>query len=83
MQAIKLRAYVDRDRKLSLQLPAEVPESDVEVIVLAPARADVREGRRHLEKQLCKLTANLRARRFKAEIDADGVEKRASSDRTP
>jgi len=78
MQAIKLHAHVDRDRKLSLQLPEEVPEGDVEVIVLAPARSDIRDTRQHLEMLLRKLAASSRVRLSKTEIDAHLAEERAS-----
>jgi len=81
MQAVKLRAHVDRDRKLSLQLPDEVPEGDVEVIVLAPERADARDRRQHLEDLFRKLAASRRARLSKVEIDAYLAAERASWER--
>lgn len=81
MQAIKLHAHVDSDRKLSLQLPNEVPEGDVEVIVLVPSHADVRDPRQHLETLLRKLAACSRTRLSKAEIDAYLAEERASWER--
>jgi hypothetical protein len=81
MQAIKLHAHVDRDRKLSLQLPDEVPEGDVEVIVLAPTPVDVRDRRQHLETLFRKLAASSRTRLSKAEIDAYLADERATWER--
>jgi hypothetical protein len=81
MQAIKLHARVDRDRRLSLQLPEDVPEGDVEVIVLAPARPDASACRQHLERLLDRLATNPRARLSKEQIDAQLAEERASWER--
>jgi len=69
MQAIKLNAHVDRDRKLLLQLPDEVPEGDVEVIVLAQQRVVWQDRKQHLEALLGKLAASSRTRLSKAQID--------------
>jgi len=38
MRAFKIQGYVEQDHTLSLQLPEEVPEGPVEVIVLIPER---------------------------------------------
>lgn len=81
MQVIKLHAHVDRDRKLSLQLPDEVPEGDVEVIVLAPAPVDAQDRRQHLETLLRKLASGSRTRLSKAQIDAYLAEERAGWER--
>lgn len=81
MQAIKLHARVDHDRKLSLQLPDDVPEGDVEVIVLAPERPAGDACREHLETLFRKLASSPRARMSKAEIDAYLVQERAAWER--
>jgi len=81
MQAVKLHAHVDRDRKLSLPLPVEVPEGDVEVIVLAPQRGAPGDRRQHLERLLGKLAASARVRLSKDEIDAYLAQERASWER--
>lgn len=83
MQAIKLSARVDRDRRISLQLPPEVPPTDVEVIVLVPEPAGDAEAaqRQHLEALFRRLDASVRARLSKEEIDAYLAEERASWER--
>jgi hypothetical protein len=40
MQAVKLKANVGRDHRIELELPAEIPEGEVEVIILASGPSD-------------------------------------------
>jgi len=81
MQAIKLHAHVDRDRKLSLQLPEDVPLGDVEVILLAPVRSDASACRQYLVRLMDRLAASPRIRLSKAQIDAHPAAERASWER--
>lgn len=80
MQAIKLSARVDPDHRISLELPPDVPETEVEVIVLVPEpdAAGENEQRRALEALFGRLDASGRPRRSKEEIDRDLEEERAS-----
>lgn len=82
MQAIKLNARVDCHRRLSLQLPAEVPEGEVEVIILAPSAGALNDRRRHLETLLGKLETHPRPRLSKSEIDAYLAQERVSWERS-
>lgn len=83
MQAIKPSARVNGDRRISLQLPPEVPLTDVEVIVLVlePAADADDEQRKHLEALFRRLDASARSRLSKEEIDAYLAEERASWER--
>jgi RNase H-fold protein (predicted Holliday junction resolvase) len=84
MEPIKLNARVGRDRRLSLQLPADVAEGEVvEVIVRTPAKGEAgeRPQREHLEAFLRRLAEGKRARLSKEEIDAYLAEERASWER--
>lgn len=84
MQPIKLNARVGRDRRISLQLPADVPEGEVvEVIVQTPATGEAgeRPQREYLEALLRRLAEGKRARLSKEEIDAYLAEERASWER--
>ena len=78
---VKLQARVDRDRKLSLQLPEIVPVGEVEVIVHAPTQARADDARQHLEALLSRVAASARSRPTQAEIDAYLAEERASWER--
>jgi hypothetical protein len=40
MQAIKLKANVGPDHRIELELPVEIPEGEVEVIILASEPSD-------------------------------------------
>lgn len=83
MQAIKLNAHVGRDRRVSVQLPEDMPEGEVEIIVLArgAAEADENTRRAYLETLLRRIAASDRPRRSKAEIDAYLAGERASWER--
>jgi hypothetical protein len=83
MQAIKLKARVGADRRISVELPPEVPETDVEVIVLVPGPETDRENeqRRALEALFRKLDAGGRPRLSKEEIDRYLEGERASWER--
>lgn len=64
MKALKLNANVDRSRRLVLELPEEIGEGPVEVIVLVP------ESRRPGASTLAEHLASLeRGHRTVAEID--------------
>jgi hypothetical protein len=84
MEPIKLNARVGRDRRISLQLPADVAEGEVvEVIVRTPATGEAGEQppREHLEALLRRLAEGNRVRLSKEGIDAYLAEERASWER--
>ena len=79
MQAIKLSTRVGRDHRIEIDLPPEVPEGEVEVIVLIPetASSTAKESLRAFFEQL---DQSLHKRLTKEEIDRYIAEERASWD---
>jgi hypothetical protein len=81
MQAIKLKAHVGRDHRIELELPAEIPEGDVEVIILAVGPLDQAKARfRTLREFNDWLRQQPSTGRSKEEIDAYIAAERASWD---
>ena len=80
MHTIKLKAHIDHDRRLEIQLPIDVPEGDAEVTVSIPSN-DPNEAlrRRHLEALLEQSTRNGNAGRSAADIDRQPGQARDSS----
>lgn len=83
MQAIKLKTRIGRDHRIEIDLPPEVPEGEVEVIVLVPEAVQDSEAeqRRYLEEFFRKLDATDRPHLSKEEIDRYLEEERASWER--
>jgi hypothetical protein len=79
VQAIKLRAKVGPDHRIELELPAEIPEGEVEIIVIAEETSSLSETRslREFFEEVDQLP---RRRRTKEEIDRYIAEERASWD---
>lgn len=81
MQAIKLRANVGRDRRIELELPAEIPEGEVEVIILASGPSDqAKAGFKTLREFNDWLGQQPSTGRSKEEIDRYLAAERASWD---
>ena len=77
MQAIKLKAHIDRNHRIEIQLPSDAPEGDAEVIILIPLPAPPMEkGLRALFDNLDRQTP--RQGRSKEDIDAYLARERAS-----
>lgn len=77
MQAIKLKAEVGPDHRIELDLPLEIPQGVVEIIVLSgevPSGPSVSRLREFFE-EIDKLA---RTRRTKEEIDRHIADERAS-----
>jgi len=79
MRAIKLRANVGRDHRIELELPPEMPEGEVEIIVLAGEAASLSEAR-SLRDFFDELDRLPRKRLTKEQIDRYIAEERASWD---
>lgn len=68
MQAVKLKTYITKDRRLELDLPDDIPEGAAEIILLvqdAPSPAEEESLRDFFQK----LDASPRARMSREEID--------------
>ena len=53
MHTLKLKAHIDSSHRLEIQLPADVPEGDAEIIILIPSPVPNEAlRRRHLEALL-------------------------------
>jgi hypothetical protein len=81
MQAVKLKAKVGRDHRIELELPTEIPEGEVEVIILAaetPGQA--KAGLKTLREFNDWLRQQPSTKRSKEEIDAYIAAERASWD---
>ena len=77
MHTIKLNAYIDRNHRLEIQLPIDIPEGDAEVIVLIPSNVPNEAlRRRHLEDLLEQGAGN--AGRSAADIDRQLAQERDS-----
>lgn len=83
MCAIKLKAHIKSDHRLELELPADVPEGEAEVIVLVEEtqRVQDREQRRYLEAFFEDLDKTDRPRMTKEEIDRYLEEERVGWER--
>ena len=79
MQAVKLKAKVGPDHRIEIELPAEIPEGEVEVIVLA-AEVSSPPGARSLREFFEEVDQLPRRRRTKEEIDRYIASERASWD---
>jgi hypothetical protein len=79
MQAIKLRAEVGTDRHIELDLPPEIPQGTVEIIILygEPPSGPPASSLRAFSEEIDKLP---HSRRTKEEIDRYVAEERASWD---
>lgn len=80
MRAIKLKARVESDHTLRLELPEDVEEGTAEVIVLLEGRASTAdtESRSGLAEFLSNSRVDPRYLRSKDEIDEDLLAERAS-----
>ncbi len=79
MHALKLKAHIDRNHRIEIQLPLDAPEGDAEVIILIPDTAPPPAG--GLRAFFDDLDRHPPERRYsKEEIDAYLAEERASWD---
>lgn len=79
MHAIKLNAHIDHNHRIEIQLPADVPEGDAEVIVLIPSEVpNEAHRRRHLETLFKQFVHTGHPGRSAAEIDRQLAEERDS-----
>lgn len=79
MHTIKLNAHIDRNHRLEIQLPIDVPECDAEVIVLIPSLVPNEALRRgHLEALLEQSAHTGNAGRSAADIDRQLAQERDS-----
>jgi len=81
MRAIKMAARVDKDRKIMLEMPPDVPEGPAEVIVLVSGAP--RENAHALLEAADRWRAKIPFRRTKEEIDRYLEEERASWEDQP
>jgi hypothetical protein len=80
MHAVKLKTHIGPDHRIELQVPAELPEGDAEVILLVPDKLprEEAEQRRYLAELFSSIDASDRPRRSKEEIDRYLAKERAS-----
>lgn len=79
MHALKLKAHIDSNHRIEIQLPIDVPEGEAEVIILIPYRpSSTEEGLRAFFDHLDRHPPS--QRHSKEEIDAYLAKERASWD---
>jgi hypothetical protein len=78
MHALKIKAHIDSNHRIEIQLPMDVPEGDAEVIILLPAPVPAGEGLRAFFEKLDRHPA--KQRHSKNDIDAYLAKERASWD---
>jgi len=79
MATLRLKGRISRDHKVTVDVPAELPECDVRVIVEVPETTDRRAAKAaSLAKIFLEIEASPGSGRTKEEIDAYLAEERAS-----
>lgn len=76
MHALKLKAQIDSNHRIEIQLPMDAPEGDAEVIVLLPSPAAKDEGLRAFFDNLDKHP--IKRHYSKEEVDTYLANERAS-----
>lgn len=79
MQTLKFKGTIDSNHRLTLQLPADTPIGEADVIVLVPDGA-AEAKREHLQNLFAEIDRSPHARLSKDEIDRYVAEERASWD---
>jgi len=79
MQTLKIKAHINSSHRIEIQLPADTPEGDADVIVMIPSPSSPKE--RGLRAFFDDLDRHPPQRHYsKEEIDAYLAEERASWD---
>lgn len=79
MRTLKFKGTIDSNHRLTLQLPADTPIGEADVIVLVPETGTA-TTREHLQKLFDEIDHSPHARLSKDEIDRYIAEERASWD---